>query len=583
MSIPREFIDLLLSKIDIVALIDTQLPLRKKSASNYFACCPFHQEKTPSFCVNQAKQFFYCFGCGAHGNAIDFVLQYERLTFVDAIETLARFAGMEVPKNVGISKPHSHLALYDLMQQVAHLYYEQMSKNQGVISYLKNRGITGQTAKAFMLGYAPNSFNFLLDKCKAEQKSLLEVGLIIRKTEGGCYDRFRDRIMFPIQDYRGRVIGFGGRILQQGEPKYLNSPETLLFQKSHELYGLNLVLKQHRQLARILVVEGYMDVIGLYQHGINYAVATLGTATSVHHVQRLVRYTTEIIFCFDGDKAGRTAALRALQVVMPLMQDHWQVKFLFLPEGEDPDSLVQKEGKEGFEARILTAMNLSEFFLQSMAQACDMQTLEGRARFASQALEQIKHVPPSVLQTLLMSEVAKRARLELSQLQGQIPTPVKEPVQKTEAGPVRASLPRPVKLALTALVQQPALAELVQISLPPCEVTGYKFLLEMIEIIRAQQLRSSAALLEYWRDRKERPFLVKLLSEEQVVPEAGLKNEFLGAIRQLRLLACEVEIRHLEERMQTFGLSEAEKAHLQACIQKKQQLNKNCTEENVNV
>jgi DNA primase len=345
-QIPRDFIDQLLNRVDIVDFIDSRITLRKKSGNNFFACCPFHNEKNPSFSVSQPKQFYYCFGCGAHGNAIDFLMQYDRLNFPEAIEALAKQVGMEVPKQ-SISpqqaeKAAAQQSLYELLAQVAKFYQSQLRTHNRAIEYLKQRGVSGEIAKSFAIGVAPQGWDNLLQKIGQHAKqALLEVGMLIKKEEGGCYDRFRDRIMFPIHDRRGRIIGFGGRIIDQGEPKYLNSPETPLFQKGHELYGLYQALQANRQLERIIVVEGYMDVIALFQHDITYAVATLGTATSSSHIERLLRHTAEIIFCFDGDQAGRSAAWRALQVTLPLMRDGIQVRFLFLPEGEDPDSLVR--------------------------------------------------------------------------------------------------------------------------------------------------------------------------------------------------------------------------------------------------
>jgi DNA primase len=429
-QIPREFIDLLLAKIDLVDLINTHIPLKKKSGSNYFARCPFHSEKSASFSVSQPKQFFYCFGCGAKGNAIDFLMQHDHLSFPEAIQSLASTTGLELPQSTAgkMAKPDESLpALYELAIDVAAEYYEQMKKSQRAIQYLKDRGVTGQIAQQFQIGYSPDGWSHILDmfgKTDSDRKKLLDVGLIIKKDGGGYYDRFRERIMFPIHDYRGRIIGFGGRILDKGEPKYLNSPETPLFQKGHELYGLHQALKINRKLDCALIVEGYMDVIALFQHGITYAMATLGTATSVHHLRRLSRYTSEIIFCFDGDQAGRTAAWRALQIVLPEMNDNLQIRFLFLPDGEDPDSMVRKEGKEAFEKRATKALSLSDFFFQTLAGQCDLSTMEGRARLAAMAINHIKELPAGIFQSILLEELARRARVDIKELKLQFKQPV---------------------------------------------------------------------------------------------------------------------------------------------------------------
>ncbi len=578
MNIPREFIDLLLAKIDIVDFINQQLPLRKKSGSNYFARCPFHNEKSASFSVSQPKQFYYCFGCGAHGNAIDFVMQQDRLNFPEAVETLARHAGMEVPKTaLAVKKEESLHDLFDLMTQVAACYYEHMRKSTRAINYLKNRGISGGIAKQFTLGYAPSAWSTILDqfgRTEATQKKLLDTGLIIKKTEAGYYDRFRDRIMFPIYDYRGRIIGFGGRIIDQGEPKYLNSPETVLFQKGHELYGLYQALKANRKLERVLIVEGYMDVIALFQQGITYAVATLGTATSAHHIERLVRYTNDIIFCFDGDQAGRTAAWRALQVTLPLMQDDLQIRFLFLPDGEDPDSLVRKEGQQNFEHRLINAMPLSDFFLQTLSQQCDMNTLEGRARFAASALGFIKQLPTGIFQGMLVQALAQHARMSVNELKQQLGMPITDnqaPVT-TNVEPSKTKMPTPMKLALGLLVQQPQLALLIEEPLPPLNLPGEVILKQLIELIKNSPDLTTGSLLEHWRGNADEGLIAKLALWEHNVPQMGTQNEFLGAIHQLRALTYEQEIERLLAKGARAGLTDDEKLELTLWIGKKKRL-----------
>ena len=581
-QIPRDFIDLLLAKVDIVDLISLQVPLRKKSGSNYFARCPFHQEKSASFSVSQPKQFYYCFGCGAHGNAIDFLMQHDRLNFPEAIETLARQAGMEVPREAGAINRQSTLTpLYEITEQAAAYYYEQMKQSERAINYLKNRGISGQTARQFMLGYAPTGWNHLLDllgKNSIEQKKLLDTGLIIKKNEGGYYDRFRDRIMFPIHDQRGRIIGFGGRILDQGEPKYLNSPETPLFQKGHELYGLYHVLKAQRKIERILLVEGYMDVIALFQHGIEYAVATLGTATSSHHLQRLFRYTPEIIFCFDGDNAGRTAAWRALEVAFPLLHDNVQIRFLFLPEGEDPDSLVRKEGKAIFEERLKEALSLSAFFLQTLSKQNDMNTLEGRARFAAAALTYIKRLEPNFLQGMLLDELSKRARIDMTELKQQLKTNesaaietfTKQPMLPTEN--FKSKIPQPMRATLSLLVQFPKLAHFITDTVSMSTLPGYVFLTQLVEIIKQNTDMTTGGLVEYFRGQKEAPAIAKLAAIEHVIPENGIEKEFQGLLRQLNLLGINQKINELLAKAAQTGLSEAEKINLTEAIAIKQQM-----------
>jgi DNA primase len=573
--IPRDFIELLLTKTDIVDFISAKIPLSKKSNNNYFACCPFHQEKSPSFSVSQVKQFYYCFGCHAHGNVIDFVMNHERMGFPEAIEFLARQAGMEIPRNDPYIKTEDPLpALYECLIATATFYQKHLRQSQHAIQYLKNRGISGAIAQQFGIGYAPASWALLLDhlaQTETDKKKLLQAGLIIKKAEGGYYDRFRDRIMFPIHDHRGRLIGFGGRIIDQGEPKYLNSPETPLFQKSHILYGLHQALKIHRTLNHVIIVEGYMDVIALFQHGITYAVATLGTATTGHHLTRLFRYTTEIIFCFDGDEAGRTAAWRALQIVFPVMRDSLQIRFLFLPDGEDPDSLIRKEGQALFEERLLSATSLSAFFFQVMNRQEDTTTLESRAKFATVALSYIKQLPPSLFQDMMLEELGKRTRIDIPALKKQI----KHPTQKALTAAMPSSSSPTVKIspvieqAVSLLIQYPSFAYTIEESLPNITLPGFSFFVQLIEIIKENNTMTAGAVLEYWRGKEEAQWLAQIAHKESILSEENLKQEFHGIIRQLRISAYDQEINRLLAKANQADLSEEEKIELSHWIGKK--------------
>lgn len=577
-QIPRDFIELLLAKIDLVDMINQRIPLRKKSGSNYFARCPFHQEKSASFSVSQPKQFYYCFGCGARGNAIDFMIQHDHMNFPEAIEALARSVGMEVPSTgngPAVKKDDSLPALYDLMKDVTAYYYDQMRHSDRAIDYLKKRGISGTIAQQFSIGYAPPGWSHVLDtfgKTEIDKKKLLDTGLIIKKNEGGYYDRFRDRIMFPIHDYRGRLIGFGGRVIDQGEPKYLNSPETPLFQKGHELYGLYQALKTNRQLERVMLVEGYMDVIALFQQGITYAVATLGTATTPHHLQRLFRYTSEIVFCFDGDEAGKTAAWRALQVILPIMHDSLQVRFLFLPDGEDPDSQVRKEGKEAFEKRVQSALSLSDFFFQTMAKQCDMNTMEGRARFASTCLTHIKHLPAGLFQGILLNELSKRARVDLADLKkqltgnGEITIPVATPTLEINE---KVSFSAPMRLLIALLIQHPHLAELVEEDLPQASLSGAGLFNVLVKIIREGALKSTALIHEHWRGQKEESLIASLAAHHHMIPESGIKQEFLGMIKHITSYHLQAEIDNLLAKAAQQDLTDADKKTLTELISKK--------------
>lgn len=376
MAIPRDFINELIARTDIVELIDHKVPL-KKAGKNYSACCPFHSEKSPSFTVSQDKQFYHCFGCGAHGNAIDFVMEYDRLEFLDAIDELAGQHGLEVPREQGTGTRRDEglsRDLYQLMEE-ASLYFQHQLKadtdKQKVVDYLEMRGLSDDVVKHFGIGFAPDSWDGLLSRYRSNQDAqdkLLTAGMVIAKDNGRRYDRFRDRLMFPIRDRRGRVIAFGGRVLGDGTPKYLNSPETPIFHKGNELYGLYELKQKHRDVDKILIVEGYMDVVALAQFGVDYAVASLGTSTTAEQLQLLLRNAHQVVCCYDGDNAGKDAAWRALETALPLLKPGDQIKFMFLPQGEDPDSMVRKIGKTAFEALIESAQNLADFLFDTLAQ-----------------------------------------------------------------------------------------------------------------------------------------------------------------------------------------------------------------------
>src|SRR5450755_3039617 len=368
--IPNDFIQTLLSRVDVVAVVDRYVPL-KKAGTNFVACCPFHSEKTPSFTVSPTKQFYHCFGCGAHGTAISFLMEFGGQPFPDAVEELARDAGLEVPRTqtvqVGISRDEA-LDLSGVLLQAAKFYRVQLKESERAIAYLKGRGLSGPVAARFGIGYAPDDWQPLAGTFPDYQNKVLETsGLVIAGDAGKRYDRFRDRIMFPIHDAGGRVIGFGGRVLDKGEPKYLNSPETPLFSKGRELYGLFQARPAIRTAGKVVVVEGYMDVVALAQHGIEYAVATLGTATTPVHTQKLFRVTDNVVFCFDGDAAGRRAAWRALENILPVLTDGKNALFLFLPDGEDPDDFIRRRGKAAFEDMVANALPLSDFLLTELA------------------------------------------------------------------------------------------------------------------------------------------------------------------------------------------------------------------------
>jgi DNA primase len=443
--IPQKFIDDLLDRVDIVEVIDRRVKL-KKTGKNFSACCPFHDEKTPSFSVNPGKQFYYCFGCGAGGNALGFLMDYERLEFPEAVESLAQTVGLQVPKEElrpGQTPPQdTNRPILEQLEQATRFYEHSLRKHpeaKRAVAYLKGRGLSGEIARAFRVGFAPPGWDNLLqtaDKDAQQIKRLTDGGMLVTNDRGRTYDRFRDRIVFPILDARGRVIAFGGRVLGDDKPKYLNSPETPVFHKSRELYGLYQARKSERSLNRIVVVEGYMDVIALAQYGIGYAVATLGTATSEAHMERLFRHVPEVVFCFDGDEAGRKAAFRALESTLPVMHDGRQARFLFLPDGEDPDSLVRARGAEHLEHLFSSATPLENFLFDWVAQDLDISTLDGRARFSKQAAPFVHLIPEGVFKTLMYQSLADRTGIDIDSLKRlQTPLPDRQIDQTANAEP----------------------------------------------------------------------------------------------------------------------------------------------------
>jgi len=466
--IPNDFIQTLLSRVDIVDVVDRSVPLRKAGA-NYQACCPFHSEKTPSFTVSPTKQFYHCFGCGAHGTAIGFLMEYGGKSFPEAVEQLARDAGLTVPRVESADERERREQsgdLADTLLTAARHYRGRLKDSPEAIAYLKRRGLTGQVAAHFGIGYAPDAWQGLATAFPDYENPALEAaGLVVRGDGGKRYDRFRDRVMFPIHDTRGRVIGFGGRVLENGEPKYLNSPETALFSKGKELYGLYLARNAIRAADRVLVVEGYMDVVALAQHGIEYAVATLGTATTPFHAQKLFRLSDRVVFCFDGDTAGRKAAWRALENTLPVLADGKEARFLFLPDGQDPDDFVRAHGKAAFERAIEGSTPLSEFLLQELAARHRPATAEGRAALVAAARPYASQITAPVLRALVRRQLAELAGLPEDELRrllggdapGAAPRSAPDRRQAVPRGPARRP-PSLLRAMLQGLLLEPSLA-----------------------------------------------------------------------------------------------------------------------------
>ncbi len=568
--IPQAFIDELLARVDIVSVIDARVPL-KKAGHEYKACCPFHNEKTPSFYVSPSKQFYHCFGCGAHGTAVGFLMEYERLEFPDAIEDLARDLGLEVPHEQG-SAPHANLEPLDELRELldkVNAYYQlqlrEHSQRTRAVDYLKARGVDGPTAARFGLGYAPPGWDGLRDALGSQASAgLLKLGLLVERGEGGGYDRFRDRVMFPIRDRRGRVVGFGGRTLADDPAKYMNSPESVLFHKGRELYGLYEARAAVRQLERLVVVEGYMDVVALAQHGIPFAVATLGTATTTDHLDVLYRAAPEVVFCFDGDRAGRQAAWRALDQALPAQRDGRQARFLFLPEGEDPDSLVRSEGEAGFRGRLEEAMPLSEYLVQELSAQVDTRSVDGRARLAELARPLVGKVPEGVFRQLLFERLGEEVQLDGEKLSKLITKPEASPAPPRTRKMRPGGGPSPVRVALGLLLRRPQLAERVASTAgwAETELPGSALLVQMIDVLREAPGITTGGLLERWRDDPEGRHLHRLLEREDPVPEAGIEAEFDDTVRRLDALAREARLEVLLAQAEQGGLDAAGKEEL---------------------
>jgi len=573
--IPQSFIDDLLNRVDIVEVIDARVSL-KKAGREYQACCPFHNEKTPSFTVSPGKQFYHCFGCGAHGSAVGFLMDYEHLEFPDAIEELARSVGMEVPHEAasGHRTDHRSNDHYSLLERAERYYRNQLREHAqaaNAVEYLKQRGLSGEIAATFGLGYAPPGWDSLLRHLGSDsetQKAAVELGLLVQKDDNRLYDRFRDRIMFPIRDRRGRTIGFGGRVLGNDTPKYMNSPESPLFHKGRELYGLFEARKANQKLERLLVVEGYMDVVALAQFGLTHAVATLGTATTAEHLERLYRTVKEVVFCFDGDAAGRRAAWRALENALPVLRDGREARFLFLPEGEDPDSAVRRIGKQAFHQKSVDSIPLSQYFLESLSQQVDTRSVDGRAHLVELARPLLQKLPDSVFRDLMLGQLAQLSGLPAQQLEKRIfGTQQAKPELPPRQRPHDSSR-SPVRVAIRLLLEQPELCEQVK---HPCgfedlELPGMPLLVELLEILRQRPHLSTGGILEHWRDRPEQQHLAKLATLPLDLPEEGFAEEFCGAVQRLKEQRTRQRTEQLLFKNQQAGLTEPEKTELKQLL-----------------
>ncbi|NOR42857.1 MAG: DNA primase [Gammaproteobacteria bacterium] len=553
--IPQNFIDDLIGRSDIVEVINSRVSLKRKG-KEFSACCPFHNEKTPSFTVSEAKQFYYCFGCHAKGNVIGFLMDYEHLSYIDAIESLAADAHVDVPhedsgftnKNQEDKQPY-----YNILKQASELFQQELKTSERAIEYLKQRGLSGEIAKQFKIGYAPDGWSFLSDRLGTSNEnlnSLIKTGLVVNKENDKTYDRFRDRIIFPITDQRGRIIGFGGRILDKGEPKYLNSPENAVFHKGYELYGLYETKQALRQIDRIIVVEGYMDVVALAQSDINYAVASLGTATTTDQIQKTFRTTHEIVFCYDGDNAGKKAAWRALENTLTVIRDGMIAKFLFLPEKEDPDTMVRKEGKEAFERRIINATTLSDFLFDKLKSEVDLATNEGKAQLANKANKLIQKMHNSLFKDLLIEELSTLVGLSQQHLESKISSASQEKRKHAQTTkPIRGQQVQnnKTRIAIALLLQNPDLANQHKVpdTFQDAFTKGLPLLYELQKTIETNTQLTAAALLERFRDSEhEKAFnILSVLQTPETENTDNINEVYKNLIERL----------HYEDRDEYFS------------------------------
>ncbi|HHG3165468.1 TPA: DNA primase [Vibrio parahaemolyticus] len=577
--IPRSFIDDLLARLDIVDIIDARVKLKKKG-KNYGACCPFHNEKTPSFSVSQEKQFYHCFGCGAHGNAIDFMMEFERLEFVEAIEELASYLGLDVPreqrsggggqfKSGPQASSSEKRSLYYLMGSIAQFYRNQLKQpsSKVAIEYLKDRGLSGEIVQKFGIGYVADEWDLVrknFSQNKDNQDMLVTGGMLIENDKGNRYDRFRGRIMFPIRDRRGRVIGFGGRVLGEGTPKYLNSPETPIFHKGKELYGLYEVLQAHREPAQILVVEGYMDVVALAQYGVDYSVASLGTSTTGDHIQMLFRQTNTVVCCYDGDRAGKEAAWRALENALQFLKTGNTLKFLFLPDGEDPDSYVRKYGKAAFEQQIEQATPLSSYLFDNLIELhqINLGNNEGKSALRAYASALIDKIPDPYFQELLEKLLDERTGFD-----NRLRQPRKK-ISETRPQPHKEIKRTPMREVIALLIQNPSYAQMVPdlSSVRDLSIPGLSLFADVLDKCQAHPHINTGQLLEHWRNSQNEALLSRLASWDIPLDEDNQEEIFLDSLDKIIAQCVEKQIENLQAKARSVGLSAEEKRELLALM-----------------
>lgn len=581
--IPRSFIDDILAKTDIIELINSRVKL-KKAGREYQACCPFHHEKTPSFTVSPKKQFYHCFGCHAHGNAISFLMEYEKLEFIEAVEELANHLGLEIPYE---KSPHfeskgkqqanyrTKKDLYQLMQEIAAFYHQQLSHNIPAQSYVQKRGLSTDVIERFQIGFSPNQFNGVLNqfgRSQEERQKLFDVGMLSRNEKQDVYDRFRNRLMFPIRDRRGRTIAFGGRVLGDEKPKYLNSPESMTYHKGNELYGLFEALQVNDSPEMLLVVEGYMDVVALAQFGVDYAVASLGTATTPEQIQLAFRSTEQLICCYDADRAGRDAAWRALENALPFLEDGRQIKFIFLPDGEDPDTFIRQYGKEGFEDYIRQAQPLSDFLFSTLSSQVDFSSKEGKGKLAALAVPLINRIPGELLRLSLRQLLAQKLGIfNESQIEHLIPAQKENHSSSPKQNIVKRT---PMRVLIALLLQNPELIQIVPENLSVLSVlneAGLDLFEKITALCRERVGITTAQILEHYRDTEHFRPLEILAVWDHLVDEDKIEETFRETLRYFYLQLMDKNIETLIAKERTEGLNEQERQVLAQLLLKKQQ------------
>lgn len=568
--IPQLFIDELLQRTDLVELIDGYLPL-KKQGNSYIACCPFHNEKTPSFNVIAKKQFYHCFGCSASGNAISFIMNHQNQSFIDAVENLASRIGMQVPRDSKAEKTRPSSSLYQLLDKISQFYQQNLKTNgKDAVAYLRNRGVSGEVARKFQLGYAPAGWHTLENQFRQHKTELLTTGMLVEKDDGNHYDRYRHRIMFPIHDRNGRIIGFGGRALDADQkPKYLNSPETVIFQKNRELYGLHQILQNNNQtVAQILVVEGYMDVIALAQHGVDNAVAALGTATSTYHIQLLSRHARQLIFCFDGDHAGVQAAWRALENSLSHLNNGLDARFVFLPEGHDPDSLIREEGQQNFTARIHQAIPLNRYFINTLSKDKDIQNDAGRSQLINAARPYLQNMPEGSAKQMLVDELARMTRIENYRINTLIASSPE--TQAENSRPVGRS---PIRLVIALLLQNPQIYQqcAAPISVEALDGEDQDVLQKLLQQTAQNPEINTATLIEQWRHSALFASLNRLAAWDHLIPAENQEKEFMDGIVFLQKQNTEHKISQFLAKSRSEGLTAAERLQLQELLKQRHQ------------